>query len=77
MKKKRKPKYTNVIPTEVSDELLEAFNSMCARNMWPRPLVLEYLIEYATKQDHDLAWEIHKFKLRKERGQTWRPNSGD
>lgn len=59
-------------------ELLKAFKDMCRENEWTEDEVLEHLLQWAIAQDYKLAFPIHKFRIRKEKGIVWQnPRQSD
>lgn len=54
-----------------SDQLIQAFETMCARNQWTKAEVLELMMTKAVRENDDLALDIHRLRIRKARGKLW------
>jgi len=73
----REPPKKHTLTTIIPDELMDYFKNMCRRNQWTQAEVVEWLLEYACKQDESLVYEIHKSRLRKSRSHYWTPPNKD
>ena len=62
-----KAQYTVV----TSDQLIQAFETLCARNQWTKAEVLELMMTKAVRDAEDLALDIHRQRIRKARGKLW------
>lgn len=61
--------------TKLPPELLDAFRQMCRKNGWSVQEVFECLIEEAVAKDYLLAVNVHRNRIRKKQGKSWKPET--